>query len=62
MRSPVQLSQADLTAVWAYIEHAITAGDYKAGDVLGGKYTVAETLGRGSSGVTYKVIFLFIWP
>lgn len=29
-------------------------GDYKAGDVLGTEYTVVETLGRGSSGVTYK--------
>ena len=33
------------------------AGDYKPGDILGGKYTVVETLGRGSSGVTYKVLF-----
>ena len=33
------------------------AGNYKPGDVLGGKYTVLETLGRGSSGVTYKVLF-----
>ena len=32
------------------------AGDYKSGDVLGGKFTVVETLGRGSSGVTYKVL------
>ena len=31
------------------------AGDYQAGDVLGGKYTVVETLGRGSRGVPYKV-------
>ncbi len=31
------------------------AGDFKAGDILGGAYTVVETLGRGSSGVTYKV-------
>ena len=31
------------------------AGDYKPGDVLGSKYTIIETLGRGSSGVTYKV-------
>lgn len=30
-------------------------GDFKAGDTLGGTYTVVETLGRGSSGVTYKV-------
>lgn len=33
------------------------AGDYKPGDVLGGRYTVVETLGRGSSGITYKVLF-----
>ena len=29
-------------------------GDYQPGDVLGAQYTVVETLGRGSSGVTYK--------
>lgn len=29
-------------------------GDYQPGDVLGGTYSVVETLGRGSSGVTYK--------
>lgn len=29
--------------------------DYKAGELLGGKYTVVEVLGRGKAGVTYKV-------
>ena len=29
--------------------------DYKPGQVLGGKYTVVETVGRGKAGVTYKV-------
>lgn len=53
----MQLSQAGVTACWACVEYATAAGDYKAGDVLGGKYTVVETLGRGSSGVTYKVHF-----
>ncbi len=33
----------------------LCAGDYRAGDVLGGKYTVLEVMGRGSNGVTYKV-------
>ena len=33
----------------------VLPGDYQVGDVLGGEYTVVETLGRGSSGVTYKV-------
>ncbi|KAK9809971.1 hypothetical protein WJX72_002794 [[Myrmecia] bisecta] len=33
---------------------AIWTGDHKPGDVLGGKYTVQEVLGRGSTGVTYK--------
>ncbi|KAA6420968.1 MAG: serine threonine kinase [Trebouxia sp. A1-2] len=32
----------------------VGTGDFKAGDTLGGTYTVVETLGRGSSGVTYK--------
>ncbi|DBA82766.1 hypothetical protein WJX77_011526 [Trebouxia sp. C0004] len=43
------------------LEHAsssrpapVGTGDFNAGDVLGGAYTVVETLGRGSSGVTYK--------
>lgn len=40
-------------------EHALgpAAGaqvDYKAGELLGGKYTVVEVLGRGKAGVTYK--------
>ena len=30
-------------------------GDYSPGDVLGEKYTIIETIGRGSNGVTYKV-------
>ncbi len=33
----------------------VWSGDYRAGDVLGGKYTVLEVMGRGSNGVTYKV-------
>ncbi|EIE21372.1 kinase-like protein [Coccomyxa subellipsoidea C-169] len=32
----------------------VWSGDYRAGDVLGGKYTVLEVMGRGSNGVTYK--------
>ncbi|KAL0052888.1 hypothetical protein WJX82_009212 [Trebouxia sp. C0006] len=32
----------------------VGTGDFKAGDILGSAYTVVETLGRGSSGVTYK--------
>lgn len=32
-----------------------SAGDYSAGDLLGGKYRVQEVIGRGSSGVTYRV-------
>lgn len=30
--------------------------DFKAGQLLGGKYTVVEVLGRGKAGVTYKVM------
>lgn len=30
-------------------------GDYRPGDILGGKYEVLEVMGRGSNGVTYKV-------
>ena len=37
------------------IRHEARAGDFQPGDVLGGQYTVVETLGRGSNGVTYKV-------
>ena len=31
-------------------------GDYSPGDVLDGKYTVVGVIGRGSNGVTYKVL------
>ena len=53
-------SCADVIHFEAYM-HSVgkcCAGDYSAGDVLGGTYTVVETLGRGSSGVTYKAHFL----
>ena len=32
---------------------------YKAGDVLGGKYTITDVLGKGRTGVTYKVTIMF---
>ncbi len=34
---------------------AQSQGDFKAGELLGGKYTVVEVLGSGNVGVTYKV-------
>jgi hypothetical protein len=34
----------------------VESGDYQPGDLLGGKYRVVETMGRGGSGVTYKVV------
>jgi hypothetical protein len=36
---------------------ACLVGDYKPGDVLGGKYKVVDVMGRGSNGITYKA-----WP
>ena len=33
-----------------------TAGDYRPGDVVGGKYEVVDIMGRGSNGVTYKAL------
>ena len=30
-------------------------GEHLPGDLLGGKYTVQDVLGRGSTGITYKV-------
>ncbi len=30
-------------------------GEHLPGDLLGGKYTVRDVLGRGSTGITYKV-------
>lgn len=35
------------------------AGDYKAGEVVGGRYEMQEVIGQGSSGVTYKAGLLF---
>lgn len=34
---------------------AMPHNDIKPGQLLGGKYTVAEVLGRGKAGVMYKV-------
>ena len=31
------------------------AGDYRAGDLLVGKYSVISVMGRGGNSVTYKV-------
>ena len=38
------------------IQHCLAwyAGDYKAGEVVGGRYEMQEVIGQGSSGVTYK--------
>lgn len=36
------------------------AGDYKAGEVVGGRYEMQEVIGQGSSGVTYKAGVLMI--
>lgn len=33
----------------------MAVGDYRPGDLLGGRYRVQATLGRGSTGVTYRV-------
>ena len=32
------------------------AGDYRPGDVVGGKYEVVDIMGRGSNGVTYRAL------
>ncbi len=36
--------------------HGDDAGDYRPGDVVGGKYEVVDIMGRGSNGVTYKAL------
>ncbi|KAK9822343.1 hypothetical protein WJX74_010055 [Apatococcus lobatus] len=37
-------------------DEPVWAGDYKAGEVVGGRYKMLEVLGQGSSGVTYKAL------
>ena len=34
-------------------------GGFKAGELLGGRYTVVEVLGRGKAGIVYKVLTAF---
>ena len=47
LRSP----QSEADVLFDYM----SAGDYQAGDMLGGRYKVLGVMGRGSNGVTYRV-------
>mgnify|MGYP006973200542 CR=1 FL=1 len=44
----------------ADVEGFLTAGELKAGELLGNKYEVQEVLGRGANAVTYKVCCGFV--